>query len=205
MNASAASRFPNWLLASIIAVWFVGISVPLMVKMGGHYAALPGPTVSARPGSTNPWEAIHILSAECGCSGVVADYLASRRTATGLNETVWVLDGQAEWEPALIAAGFQVEHRDAESLALTEGIQGVPWLLLRQSAGQATYSGGYSSSPPRPGGEFQDIALWRKLAGGSSDLTPLPAYGCATSQKLKGLTDPFSLKQTRTTSDEQPR
>lgn len=194
MTSLSSLRSKPWILASLLAVWVVAVSIPLMIKMGGHYAALPGPMSHAGLAGTNEWKATHVLSAECGCSGVVARYLASRKAEPSLKETVWILDGSAEWEEPLRAAGFDVVHRSAEQLAEETGVQGVPWLLLRQENQPLAYSGGYSSEPPRPGGNFQDLAIWRALTNGSSAVKALPSYGCATSQRLKAFTDPFVLK-----------
>ena len=64
MTSLSSPRSNPWILASLLTVWVVAVSIPLMIKMGGHYAALPGPTSKAGPAGTNAWQATHVLSAE---------------------------------------------------------------------------------------------------------------------------------------------
>lgn len=196
MFPTDSNKSRRWTLP-LLAVWLTAVSVPLALKMGQHHAGLPGPDAFRIPDATNAWEAVHVLSADCGCSGVVADYLGGRKPQAGLAETVILVGGSAEWESRLKAVGFSVVHRTEDELLAETGVEGVPWLILRQAGQPASYSGGYSKTPPRPGGEFADLRILAALRSGAGPGPALPAYGCATSQRLRKLTDPvgFNLSQ----------
>jgi hypothetical protein len=199
MTSRSPTPFPHWLLVLVLSIWFVAVSVPLSSWMASHTLPLPEPArpmaIDALQQAPAGWGAIHILSAQCGCSEIVAEYLVARRAQPGLHEEVWVVDGPAPWEPALKQAGFAVAGRSAEQLAAIAGIQGAPWLII-QRGGQVAYSGGYSERAPRPGGTFEDIATWRALQAGEA-VAARPSYGCATSRFLKTALDPFALKYSR--------
>src|ERR1700722_2207231 len=135
---------------AVLLVWTVAVSVPITLLTAGHVLPLPEPVrgdgQSAGDLRTNHgrWQAVHILVAGCPCSEFVANYLAGRGARRELDEQVWLVGGVATWEEPLKKSGFEVQHRDAESVAAQLGIQGGPWLRLIAPAGWVAYSGGYA-------------------------------------------------------------
>lgn len=114
----------------------------------------------------------------------------------GLDETVLLLDGASELEPVVRAVGFAAETVSANEVERRWGIVGGPWLLMLNPAGEIVYSGGYAPVRAHDGVRFQDIAIWERLRDGG-EVTPLPAFGCAATDTLREVLDPFHLKYTR--------
>ena len=122
----------------------------------------------------------------------MAAELADRGTRRGWREEVVVIGEAPVADDALKNAGFGVRHLSAEQAA-REGFQGAPWLVLRDDTGRVVYSGGYAAVRPSPGRKLEDGAIMAALRSGRS-VDPLPAFGCATSQRLRQQLDPLHLK-----------
>jgi hypothetical protein len=169
-----------------------------MSWMTAHYVPLPPPPVkdgATRPASTNSaaWRMVHVLAADCGCSAAVVEHLARRQTDSSAVEEVWLVGENTAWQETLTHAGFIVKPTTATDLETLHGLQGAPWLLIRDATGALRYSGGYAENTPRRGAALADRSLLARLQAGESP-RPLPAFGCATGRDLRSALDPFGLK-----------
>jgi hypothetical protein len=190
-------RFAEAASVGVLLVWGVAVSVPIALLNAAHLLPLPVRPIassSAVATSTNShWQAVHILVADCPCSGFVANYLAARGARRELEEIIWIVGGPAAWEEKLATSGFTVLHRDAEQIAAHLGIQGGPWLRLISPAGVVAYSGGYAPQRPRGSADFCDLTVWQAVARGET-IKPYPAFGCAASRWLRQTIDPLGMK-----------
>ena len=88
-----SKRLPAFFGKVILLVWGGALMAALMCWGAWHYAVLPGPAVgqvaefSPRL-ETNQWRMVHVLAAECGCSGAVGKRLAKRHAQPGVAEEV---------------------------------------------------------------------------------------------------------------------
>ncbi|MDB5325420.1 MAG: hypothetical protein JWM57_989 [Phycisphaerales bacterium] len=83
----------------------------------------------------------------------------------------------------LIAAGFNVAAAVPADVARKLDIEGGPWLVIVDPAGNIAYSGGYAAQRPRAGLALQDVAIVDSLRHHETVKT-FPAYGCAASRRL---------------------
>lgn len=191
-------RLPAYLGKALLVVWGVTLTTALMCWGAWHYAVLPGPTVgqiaefSPNP-ETNQWRMVHVLAAECGCSGAVGKRLANRHPQPNVTEEVWIVGESPDLTAKLQQAGFKVMNKSSESLAQDANIEGMPWLLIAQTSGAVVYSGGYASQNPATVAQLEDVSLLHRLQAGESP-EAFPAFGCATSRRAKQSFDPLGLK-----------
>ncbi len=178
------------------SVWFLLIALPAMTWMASHHVPLPPPsgTQSAQPSSLEAgWRMVHVLAAECGCSGAVAEHLARRGATAGVAEEVWWIGETSGPTTPLAGSGFTVVPTSADTLQHRLGLEGAPWLLIYDPEGHLRYSGGYAATTPRRGAALEDRTLLARVQSGET-VTPFPAYGCATSRRLQTALDPLGLK-----------
>lgn len=193
-----SKRLPAYLGKALLFVWGAALTAALMCWGAWHYAVLPGPTVgqvaefSPNP-ETNQWRMVHVLAAECGCSGAVGKRLANRQPQPNVTEEVWLVGAAPELTAKLQQAGFKVVNKSSESLAQDANIEGMPWLLIAQGSGAVVYSGGYAPQNPATVAQLEDVSLLHRLQAGESP-EAFPAFGCATSRRAKQSFDPLGLK-----------
>ncbi len=72
------------------------------------------------------------------------------------------------------------------------GIESAPLMIVDDAHGVIRYAGGYTSR--KQGLDYQDQAIVHQLLSGA-EVDPLPLFGCAVSQRLKQMVDPFRLKK----------
>jgi hypothetical protein len=138
------------------------------------------------------WRAVHVLAAGCRCSRGVAEYLASRGPVSGLQESV-LLIGSDPVISRLIAL------RSLAETTITPGeaderyhLEGAPWLVIIAPDDSIRYAGGYSTDR-NPRGGYLDVSIWNAVSAGKS-YRPLPAFGCAVSERVQRAIDPLGLK-----------
>ena len=174
--------------------------------MVGHWISLPTPAVGnplergAHPASQlvadRTWadgrlRVSHFLLVDCPCSRKVLDYLVHRPPLAGVNERI-VLIALGNQDLADVASeNFTVELESPETLMAKYGVESAPLMIVDDAHGIIRYAGGYTSR--KQGLDYQDQTIVRQLLSGA-EVDPLPLYGCAVSQRLKQLVDPFGLK-----------
>lgn len=193
-----SKRLPAFLGKALLLVWGGALMAALMCWGAWHYAVLPGPTVGQvaelSPSlETKQWRMVHVLAAECGCSGAVGKRLAKRHTQPGVAEEVWLVGPAPELATTLQQAGFKVIVKSSESLAQEANLEGLPWLLIAQPSGAVVYSGGYAPQNPATVAQLEDVNLLHRLQNGESP-EAFPAFGCATSRRARQSFDPLGLK-----------
>lgn len=136
---------------------------------------------------------VHVLSEECACSRSVARYLLSRGPLADAQEEVVLLGGSEETSQAFRAAGFAVSTAEAEEFCAQFGSEGVPFFQVVDGGDEAAYSGSYFDSAFRGNEGFLDLETFRRLRSGGF-VVGRPVYGCATSERLRSILDPFGFK-----------
>lgn len=181
---------------ALFSLWALGISVPLGLFSASHMAVLPvaeGAVSTGGSGSAGEWSMVHVISEECPCSRGVARYLLARGALEGVEEEIVLLGGSDETSRALRAAGFAVSTADAEEFCAQFGSEGVPFFQVIDDGDEAAYSGSYFDSAFRGNEGFLDLETFRRLRSGGF-VIGRPVYGCATSERLKSVLDPFGFK-----------
>ena len=191
-------RKSDYFKATLFAIWLVLVSVALASLMAGHTVAFlpPSPRQLAQlPGAqgARAWRLVHIFAPDCLCSRTVSDRLLERGTLPGSEELVILAGPDATLAARLRERGFHVQDLRTAELKEKYGIEGVPWLVIFSPAGEALYSGGYNDHPISKHTRIRDLELFAQAKNGQAP-APLPAYGCATSERLKRLLDPLHLK-----------
>lgn len=181
----------------VFAIWFAGTACLGAQLAGLHWVPLPRANgafdLSLRPGPGGQWTLTHILAVDCPCSKRVAEHLLSRRSLGQDVEQVWLLGTEPDLQRSLAARGFHVAVVDPERLAADSGIQGGPWLVIRDPAGKVAYSGGYAKQRIHVPAEARDLELLSELRQGRHP-EAWPAFGCAASHSLRKKLDPLGLK-----------
>jgi hypothetical protein len=176
--------------------WFIVVSAPIAYMMAGHTVSLPSARSAivlgdASNASTESWSLVHVLSDQCQCSQDVLEYLTSRGSLKDVEELVVLIDSAGNSAEKLSRLGYRVWETGAEEFCVTYGSEGVPYFQIKDSNSSLKYSGGYSS-PAMPRKYFDLHFLKRARLG--FEIPPEPVIGCATSDRLKSILDPFSLK-----------
>jgi hypothetical protein len=164
--------------AAILAVWFVGVSVPLTPLSLQHVFPLARQAGASAVAAAKGVAVRHVLSADCFCSRAVAEYLLRRTVLQKPTEEVWLSGDDQPLADRLRGVGYTVTATDASTVRRALGVAGTPWLIVYARDGREVYSGGYS--PRRPRGP-DDVDLGRVLdAVRNGDfMKPYPVYGCA--------------------------
>ncbi|MDQ8187012.1 hypothetical protein [Pelagicoccus sp. SDUM812002] len=192
----ASKRRRTAFMAGGFALWAVSISIPLGLFSAAHQAVLPVTQESLREGisaSQDGWALVHVLAEDCACSRSVLEYLLERGSSSDYAEEVILVDGSEYLANRLTTAGFTVSKVEAEQLCSDFGSEGVPFFQVVEGGKEPAYSGAYFNSAFRGTNGFLDLSTAERLSSGGFVLSR-PVYGCATSERLKAVLDPFGLK-----------
>lgn len=192
-DGAAQRRAWSWIALSL---WACLVTVPISYLMAGHLVGLPVTNQAiALTASTNStdWRILHILSEDCGCSRNVLNYLLERGKELQTEESVILVNGSNATRSALEQRGFHVILSNPTELAAQYGSEGVPFFQVTSPDNTLWYSGAYQDMRSRSSSRFLDLQLLAESQSGirSNDL---PVIGCATSERLKRVMDPLSLK-----------
>lgn len=190
-------RMRGFFLPAVFVLWAVAISLPLGLFSAAHQAVLPVAQDSlAKIGDGSggdSWRLIHVLSEDCPCSLSVLDYLLERGSSPLYSEEVVLIDANEESLASLRAAGFEASSAGSELLCSNFGSEGVPFFQVVEGSAKPAYSGAYFDSAFRGTSGFLDLKTAARLSDGGFVFSR-PVYGCATSDRLKAVLDPFGLK-----------
>jgi hypothetical protein len=186
-----------------LTIWFSGIVVLMAALAIGHqYALAPLDRRDARLSAglaqllsdARGWAAIHVLYTECRCSQRIFAHLRTSRRPADLHELVLLVGDDRDRAIAtpLAARGFELVSVAAETLAARFGIEGAPTFVLVDPARSVRYLGGYTRRQQGP--DIRDLAIVRQVRQGD-ELPDLPVFGCAVSQRLKAVFDPFAIRR----------
>ena len=185
----------RWVGLLCIVIW-LAITGTLVASLSlGHWALLPHPAVGetfpAKPTqrSTQRLHAFHFLYNDCPCSQRVLDRVVNRLPVDGMDERIVLIGGDSV--DVEIPSGFKSDHCTPQELKKKYGVEAAPLLVVIRSDGTILYSGGYTHRQRGP--NIQDESILRSIVGGD-DVEGLPVFGCAVSNELKQLVDPFRLK-----------
>ena len=184
-----------------LIIWFFAVAALMAALAIGHWIALPHPDprdarlaagvaelVRGAPG----WSAVHVLYTECRCSQRIVDHLLASERPGDVRETVVLVGDDASMAARLAARGYRVVPTAPEALTARYGIEGAPVLIVVDPERAIRYVGGYTRRQQGP--DISDLSILRDLrAGAATD--DLPVFGCAVSQRLKGLADPLAIKR----------
>ncbi len=180
------------LLYTFIAIWFFGMSYTIAHMHGIHLAVFENKVeksdfkISEIP---NDFGMIHILTEECGCSQIIAEYLIERKATPGISESVMFLGDSKTYEQSLSKSGFKI----LKSKNIKSYIEGVPLLIIHNKAGEIKYSGGYAKTMVTPITKIQDLALLEQIKNKTAPEN-FHIQGCAVAKNLQKELDPLGLK-----------
>jgi hypothetical protein len=197
----------RWATRAGLALWALGTAVLCAYLLGAHLLSLPTPAtneprlraaVARARGAEGKgdWIAFHLLYRGCRCSRRVLEHLLERGPAPGYAETI-VLVGDADGEgdegdrARAAARGYRVEAIAAEALGPSYGVEAAPLLVVAAPSGEVRYVGGYSERKQGP--LARGAGALARLAAGER-VAPLPAFGCAVSERLRTAVDPFGVR-----------
>ena len=170
--------------AGFLVTWAVVCTVVGAGLMRSHWVPLPVPPAGdTLPDCSGGWTAIHVLASDCGCSRRVLSRLRGRPPIPGVRERVLWVGGGDVAEP--MPAGFEVESLTTEGLREKYRIEAVPVLVVVDPDGVVRYRGGYTAR--KQGFDIRDAAIISAVRRGDA-VSPLPVYGCPSSDRLRAET-----------------
>jgi len=190
----------KWARRGFFVAWFLAVLIPGVYQLAEHTLSLPKPVpeklqaamIANRPRDATGWVVLHVLYAECGCSGRVADRLTQRGLIPGVAERVIIVgEPKDDLVERLRAHGLSVELTDAKDLSDRYGIVAAPVLVVADPGGTVRYVGGYTEQKRGPA--IRDTAIVASLERGEQ-VDALPILGCAVSRDLQRQVDPLGLK-----------
>ena len=183
---------------ALLVAWFVVVALVSATLLARHVVPLPGPThgdllraalAAHRPAAAGALGIVHVLYAECRCSRLVAEHLASNPRPAGVTEHVVLVGRDDALATSLASRGFSVEMISAEQLAAW-GIEAAPIFVVLAPSGEVRYAGGYTE---RKQALFpRDREIVASLRAGHA-VAPLPVFGCAVSAALERTLNPLGL------------
>lgn len=187
----------------LLVVWLVSLGLIIASLMTGHWVVLPHPSVGdvLQPGpeapsrhTENGLTAFHFLYADCPCSQRILRHVIDRETVPGISERIVLVGSDPIIEQRAKSRGYECESISADILQSRYGVQAAPLLVVTGASGAIVYSGGYTAR--KQGYQIRDVETLTALVSGDRP-SSLPVYGCAVSQELQSLIDPFRLKYKR--------
>lgn len=187
-----------------LTIWFCGIVVLMAGLALGHWfslapldrrgARLAAGLAELLPAGRGGWASIHVLYAQCRCSQRIVEHLRTSDRPRELHEVVLLVGEDRDHAIAsrLAEPGFEVVSIAAETLAARFGIEGAPTFVLVDPARSVRYIGGYTIRQQGP--DIRDLAIVREIRHGDR-VADLPVFGCAVSQRLKAVFDPFAMRR----------
>ena len=183
-------------LKGLVAVWGLSITAVLANMHSWHSFLFPAPEVAEVADfleAKRPINLLHVMAQGCSCSGHLADYLATRGADPDAGEKVLVLGDMPEQVAELREAGFEVDNLSF-AMARDRGfLSGVPLLVIFNQQREVAYIGGYTNTPITPMATFYDLRIAKSYERGET-LEQYPVRGCAVSQEIQEMLDPFGLK-----------
>lgn len=127
----------------------------------------------------------HFAAADCKCSDRLMTYLLGRKPKPEASEVIIYIGKRKPIHRHLESLGYEVRF---EASPEATGVQAAPWLLVRDSSGRVSYSGGYE---PAPYWESRILYNVEHRLRQASLATP----GCATSKALRAENLALHLKE----------
>lgn len=192
-----------------IVAWLMVVGALVTSLTIGHWISLPHPEIGdsfapaalLEPALLEPaalseiphesLRAFHFLYGDCPCSRRVLDEVIGRESVDGVIERIVMIGGKEADVQIASAKGYEVDQCAPLEADAKYGVCAAPLLVVTQVDGTILYSGGYTSRKQGP--DNQDVNILSALSRGE-EVTNLPVYGCAVSEELKQLVDPFRLK-----------
>lgn len=183
----------------LLLLWCVAVTALVAALSFRHWWALPPPDtrdvrlvvgVKELTRDASGWSAIHVLYTECRCSRRILDYLYTSERPHDVRENVVLVGDDRIVAATLASRGFHVVSVSPDDLTARYGIEGAPLLIVVDPGRAIRYLGGYTLR--QQGADISDLAILRDLRTGTPT-DDLPVFGCAVSQRLKSLADPFTI------------
>jgi hypothetical protein len=186
-----------------ITIWFCGVVVLMAALAISHLFSLPrlarrdsrlaAGLAELLPNDRDGWASIHVLYTECRCSQRIFEHLRTSERPQDLHEIVLLVgEDHDAIATRLGQRGFEVVSIAPEKLDARFGIEGAPAFVLVDPARNVRYSGGYTTRQQGP--NISDLAIVREIRQGD-EVADLPVFGCAISQRLKAVFDPFATRR----------
>lgn len=127
----------------------------------------------------------HFATADCRCSDRLLNHLIERRPKSEFHEVLVYIGPAKPVHTLLEALGYEVRF---ETSTEASGVQAAPWLLVRDSGGRVSYSGGYERSPYWESRILFNVEHRLRQAS-------LGTAGCATSKSMRAENIALRLKE----------
>lgn len=183
--------------------WIPAASIVGASLMSAHWTTLPTPAADddrlvgalaelRSADERDDWMVVHVLYAACSCSGRVVDHLLADPRPAGLAEKILWVGSVPELDARVQAGPMPVVRLEPEELGERFAIEGAPLLLVVDPFGVVRYHGGYTDR--KQSLAIHDVEIIERLRG-RDDVATLPLFGCAVSDRLRDLLDPFGLRR----------
>lgn len=152
-------------------------------------------------GDQDRWLVVHVLYAACGCSRNVLEHLVHDPRPSDLAERIVMVGTNPEIDALLLSSPLPIVRLDERELAERFAIEAAPLLLVVDPQGTLRYRGGYTEH--KQGKLLRDVAIIDGLRA-DHDVAALPLFGCAVTDRLRRLLDPFGLRGATADTDGPP-
>ncbi len=170
--------------------WFSAAGVLITCLTGGLLVAFHAPLSNEVKAGWFEGERLatqsiyHFASDDCRCSERLLGYLSDRSPKPSAIEVIVYIGKRKPVHAVLEARGYEVRFEDSPAAS---GVEAAPWLLVRDSGGRITYSGGYEPAP------YWEARILFNVEHRTLQAS-LPTTGCATSRALRAETLAYRLK-----------
>lgn len=197
------SKLTKVLARMAFALWIPVVLVPGSYLLARHVLTLPKPTsvdpilvdtirTMRRAEAPSPWFAMHVLSAECGCSQRVLANLLKRRPLPGFREQIVLVGGDdPEVEKNARELGYGFDRVTSDELVQRYHLEAAPVMVVADAKNQIKYLGGYADR--KQGEVIRDTDVLTRLVAGAA-VEPLPLFGCAVSKRLQTEINPLGIR-----------
>ena len=125
------------------SAWIACFGVLILCFAGGvHFA--PNELPRLVRGSAEGQTIYHFAAADCRCSERLLEHLLDRTPREDAHEIVVYFGERKPIHDELELSGYELRF---EASPAASGVAAAPWLLIRDSAGKVSYSGGYEPAP----------------------------------------------------------
>lgn len=195
--ALSRPRVSRAVLWAAMAVWFCVMVVVCSVMLAKHLLPLPVPDAAARLGpglsalrTTPGWAVFHVLAPACRCSGRVLAHLETSVRPAGVEEFVLLVVSRPEEEHAADALRGRMNVRvvHPQELAAVHGVEAVPLLVVMRPDASVAYAGGFTSR--KQALDVEDLRIISSAMRWNA-VESLPLFGCAVSQRLRQILNPW--------------
>ena len=182
----------------IFGIWFIALSIPATYLAGIHtFSLLPSTQTNLANllplKKANDMQVLHFLGVDCECSKNVYQRLLKRKPADDVNERIYLIGEEKNWELKLKQNGYDVVTGDRNEFSEKYQINAIPQLTVFGFGDRIIYSGGYTSKRGQKV-EIEDQQIIAELKSREKRTKQRPIFGCLNGTLNQKKADPLGLK-----------